>query len=140
MTGTVFLDSNVFVLARAAEAPARAVLAAVQAGDLPARTSTSVIEELHHLELRGRIRGLDGIAAHVAHALAPLLVVETGTVYRALAFGATGMGANDRVIAATCFEHLIDTIVTADQDFDEMTLLRRVDPRDSAAVTALLAG
>ena len=137
MSATVFLDTNVFIDALE-HASALRLLVAAEAGTLAARSSVTVVEELWHLELSGRVPGLEGIAARARDLLAPVLELSHGTLVRAMRLEGGRLGANDRVIAATCFEHLIETIVSADRGFDDLPLLRRVDPRDAGAVEALL--
>lgn len=140
---TAFLDTNVFAYIADRSSPycagARRVTAAIADGDLDAATSASVIEELWHLELSGRVPGLVG-AARAAHALlAPVVPVTHETV--AVAFGLeapAAMGANDRMIAAACSQTGIEVIVTADRVFDGLAGLRRVDPGDAGAVDALI--
>lgn len=141
---SAFLDTNVFVYIADPSSPccagSRRVTAAIADGGLGAATSVSVIEELWHLEMSGRVPGLVG-AARAAHALlAPVVAVTHETIAIALGLEApTAMGANDRVIAAACSQGGIDVIVSADRAFDGLPGLRRVDPGDASAVDALLS-
>ena len=134
-----FVDTSVIVYAVADVAfrdACRTVLEHAMAGD--GRTSTAVIEEVWHLELRQRPAGLDGLAARTVDALTPLLAVTDAIVRRALALPPSRLGANDRIHVATCLEHDLDTIVTVDEGFDGIHGLRRVDPRDHDAIRRLL--
>ena len=70
---------------------------------------------------------------------APLLAVDHEIVGAALALPTSGLGANDRIHVATCSLSGIETIVTADADFDDMRGIRRVDPLDQRALRRLLA-
>ena len=109
-------------------------------GEADGRTSSAVLEEVWHLELSGRIRGLEGLTRRTHALLRPVLVVTDDVIDRAFAMDAPRLGANDRFHAATCWASGIDTIVTADQGFDGLAGLRRVDPLDPGEVERLLAG
>lgn len=139
----VFVDTNVIVYgATSADAPlivsCKAIVRAIGAGRIEARTSVGVIEEVWHLELRGRPGGLDGTAAQAYALFTPLLPVTDAQVLAALSSPTPGLGANDRLHAATCAAHGIGTILSADAAFDAAPGLRRVDPRDGGAVGELV--
>ncbi len=133
---TVFLDTNVFVSALAGDERSAAcsrLLTATIAGKLEARTSVGVAEELWHLELSGSAPVPVGAAAKMTSMLGPLLPLDEDVVLAAFALPAHRIGANDRIFAATCIAHGIDTIVTADRAFDELDRPRRLDPIEAAA-------
>lgn len=136
----IFVDANVFVYA--GEDPAGGssrLLHAVASEQVKASTSTAAIEELWHLEHRGRPGGLAGRTAHAYALFTPLLAITDAIVARALAISAgPALGTNDRVHAATCLVNGITQIVTADAAFDEIAGLERINPLDSDAVSALL--
>jgi predicted nucleic acid-binding protein len=137
-----FVDANVIVYSAVPSVRREAclgVLAAIAAG-AEGRTSTAVLEEVWHLELTGRAGDLDGLTARAYAALGPLLPVTDESFRRALALDAPALGANDRLHVATCLTHGIDLVVSADQGFDSVPELRRVDPLDAPARTALLEG
>lgn len=139
----IFLDTNVFVYAAGEsdyQPGASTVIRALGAGSVAATTSVTVLEELWHLELSGRIEGLSGVT-RAAHTLVrPALAVTDEILAVALARGAVGrLGANDLLHVATCQAHGIAAIVTADRAFDAAHDLRRVDPGDLPAVVRLLA-
>lgn len=140
---TFFLDANVLVYA-STEDPRSAVcnriLAAVAGGEADGRLSVAVLEEVWHLELSSRIGGISGLAERAYDALQPLLAVSDEAFRLALELPATRLGAADRLHAGTCLAHGIETIVSADQDFDELELPRRVDPLDAARLEPLLGG
>lgn len=135
---TFFVDANVIVYSSVHDSPYRErcleVLAAIGRGEADGRTSTSVLEEVWHLELSGRIRGLDGLATRAYAALGPLLPVGDESFRRALGLDAPALGANDRLHVGTCLTHGIDTIVSADRAFDSVSEIRRVDPGDAPAL------
>lgn len=141
----IFLDVNVFVYAArdpdAAEAapPAYDLILAVADDRLDAATSTAVLEELWHLELRGRPAGLAGATEAAYRLMTPLLAVTDATVADALELDLAGLGSNDRIHVAACQENGIETIVTADSGFDDTPGISRVDPLDARTVRTLLA-
>jgi uncharacterized protein len=139
---TFFVDANVIVYSSARDSPYREpcdeVMAAITNGDADGRTSSAVLEEVWHLELSGRVRGLDGLAARAYTLLGPLLPVTDEAFRRALGLDAPALGANDRLHVATCITHGIELVVSADRGFDSVQEVRRVDPLDGPARTALL--
>lgn len=138
---TFFVDANILVYA-AVDGPARAtcaaVLAAIARGAADGRTSAAVLEEVWHLELSGRVGAITGLTAASYDIFAPLVSVTDGAFRRALTSPGHGLGANDRLHAATCAEAGIGVILTADRGFDRLAGLRRVDPGDADAVSNLI--
>jgi predicted nucleic acid-binding protein len=135
-----FVDANVIVYSAVPSARREAcleVLAAIAAG-AEGRTSTAVLEEVWHLELSGRAGDLGGLTARAYVALGPLLPVTDEAFRRALGLDAPALGANDRLHLATCLTHGIDPLISADRGFDSVPEIRRVDPLDKPARTALL--
>jgi predicted nucleic acid-binding protein len=110
----------------------------VAAGDADGRLSATALEEVWDLELSGRIPGLSGLAERAYAIFTPLLAVTDLVVRQALLLDAGGLGANDRIHAATCFANDIEAIVTADAAFDAVRALRRVDPLDERSRRRLL--
>jgi predicted nucleic acid-binding protein len=139
---TFFLDANVLVYAAVGEsrwhAAAIDVLEHVGRGRVPGRTSTSVLEEVWHLELEGRIAGLEGQTERLHTIFTPLLDVTDEAFRLALALDAPRLGANDRLHVGTCLAYGIDTIVTADAGFDGVAGIRRIDPLDGAGLASVL--
>lgn len=141
----VFLDANVFLYAAGSDltraAPCRAILQRVQEGGLQACTSTEVVQEVLHVIAR-RL----GVAAAVTAAEAVLdlvpvpIAVTTAVMRRSLVVLATaaGVSVRDAVHAAAMAEIACTTIVSADQHFDRIAGLRRIDPLDAEAVRAWL--
>ncbi|MBA2566640.1 MAG: type II toxin-antitoxin system VapC family toxin [Thermoleophilaceae bacterium] len=115
------------------------ILEAIARGDLQAGTSVAVLEEVWHLELRGRPRGLAGVTADAYRLFTPVLSVTDEILSGALALEADGLGANDRIHVATCTANGIDTIISADAAFDSIGDVRHIDPGDAAAVQRLIA-
>jgi predicted nucleic acid-binding protein len=138
---TFFVDANVFVYAAGPSDYREACLAVVEAitrGGADGRTSTAVMEEVWHVEVRGRTPGLEGLTERTYALVSPLLPVDDETFRTALTLNATSIGTADRLHVATCLTHGIDTIVTADRGFDGVRDLRRVDPLDARAMRGLL--
>ncbi len=136
-----FVDANVIVYSAVPSARREAcleVLAAIAAG-AEGRTSTAVLEEVWHLELTGRAGDLDGLTARAYAALGPLLPVSDESFRRALGLDAPALGTNDRVHVATCLTHGIEFVLSADQGFDSVPEVRRIDPLDAPARAQLLA-
>lgn len=138
---TFLVDANVVVYA-AVDSPYRAnsveLLAAIARRDADGRMSTAVLEEVWHLELSGKAGDLSGLTAQAYTLFTPLLPVTDSTISRAFTLEASSLGANDRIHVATCLENEIETIVTADRGFEDLTGLRRVDPLDDSAVHLLV--
>ena len=103
------------------------------------RTSTAVLEEVLHVELSGKAGNISGLAGNAYTLFAPLLAIDHEIVGAALALPTSSLGANDRIHVATCVLNEIDTIVTADADFNDVRGIRRVDPLDQRALRRLLA-
>jgi hypothetical protein len=137
-----FVDTNVLVY-RLTESeyrePCARILDAIVDERAEGVTSTAVLEELWHLELRGVLSGLSGATQEAFVFLAPLLAVTHDVFREALELPASSLGANDRLHAATCRTNGIDAIVSADAAFDELGVPRRIDPLDATAVGELLA-
>jgi len=138
---TFLVDANVIVYAAIPSqyrAPCLEVLAAIAAGKADGRVSTAVFEEVWHLELSGRVGPIRGLAERTYRAFTPLLPVTDDIVARALRLDAKRLGSNDRILVATALANGVDTIVSADSDFDRIRAVRRVDPLDERAITRLL--
>lgn len=138
---TFFIDANVIVYAAVPSRyrePCLEILEAVAEGRAAGRTSTAILEEVWHLELSGRVGPIEGLARRAYSLFTPLLAVDDEVMARALEVHAPRLGANDRVHVATALAHGIDTIVSADADFDRVPGLRRVDPLNANARARLI--
>jgi len=138
---TFLVDANVIVYAAVPSPyrePCLEILAAVAAGKADGKVSTAVFEEVWHLELSGRVGPISGLAERAYRAFTPLLAVTDDIVARALRLGAGRLGSNVRIHVATALANGIDTIVSADNDFDRVRAIRRVDPLDEQAIARLL--
>jgi predicted nucleic acid-binding protein len=139
---TFFVDSNIVVYAAADDprsAACREIVETIATADPPALTSTAVVEEIWHVELRSGRGELNGAARRAYALFSPLLPVTDEIVERALTLDVPPtVGSNDRIHAATCLENRIRTVLSGDEGFDHVRGLRRVDPLDTRAVTRLL--
>ncbi len=136
-----FVDANIAIYTRLPSEyrePCLRILAAVAAGEADGTTSTAAMEEVWHFELSGRAGPLPGLTADTHQTFMPVLAVTDEIFARALSLSDLRIGANDRIHAATCLINDIETIVSADRDFDAVEQLIRVDPLDSEAVEELL--
>jgi predicted nucleic acid-binding protein len=135
-----FVDANVIVYSAVPSVRREACLEVLTAiaGGAEGRASTAVLEEVWHLELSGRAGNLDGLTARAYAALGPLLPVSDESFRRALGLDAPALGANNRLHVATCLTHEIDLVLSADQGFDSVSEVRRIDPLDGPAVASLL--
>lgn len=139
-----FVDANVIVYARL-DGPLRdaclSVLEAIARGDAEGRTSPAVLEEVWHLELSGKAGDLRGLTERAYTILSPLVSITDEAFRVAMSIelppGAS-LGANDRLHAGTCRANGIDSILSADRDFDVVPGLRRVDPADRRGRLALI--
>lgn len=135
-----FVDADVIVYGTL-DSPYRdaclEILAAVAEGEADGKTSTAALEEVWYLEWSGRVGAVNGLTRD-AHALfAPLLPVGDDAFRLALELDVPSLGPNDRLHVATCDLAQIDVIVSADQGFDAVDGLRRVDPLDPDAPDVL---
>ena len=138
MTG--FLDAAIFIYTVGGEHPlrdpCRAIIRRVQEGSLDATTSVEVVQEIHH---RYRSVGRDAVgralAQQVMDSFAPVLPVTHAVLRRVtiLAERYPRLSARDLIHVATCIVEGIDTIITPDAGFDQVTEIRRLDPRELAA-------
>jgi predicted nucleic acid-binding protein len=138
---TFLVDANVIVYAAIPSRyrePCLEVLAAIAAGKADGKVSTAVFEEVWHLELSGRVGPIRGLAERAYRAFTPLLPVTDDIVARALRLDAKRLGSNGRIHLATALANGIDTIVSADSDFDHVRAIRRIDPLDDRAIARLL--
>jgi len=138
---TFLIDANVIVYAAVPSRYRQAclmILEAVAEGRAEGRISTAILEEVWHIELSGRAGVIDGLARRAYLLFTPLLPVDDEIVARALDVDVPRLGANDRIHVATALANGIDTILSADADFDRVPALRRVDPLSDAERSRLI--
>jgi predicted nucleic acid-binding protein len=138
---TFLVDTNVIVYAAVPSKYRDAcleILEAIARGDAQGRVSTAILEEVWHLELSGRAGSLSGLARQTYLTFSPLLAVDDQIIARALDLEGRRLGANDRIHVATALAHDIDTIVSADAAFAEISAITRIDPLSDAERSQLL--
>ena len=141
----VLLDSNVILYAIGGEhpyaEPCRRIVALAGDGGVELEAPVDLVQEiLHHRARRLGDRGKAAAEALAAARLCRLHAVEPqdATAAAELFAGSNSLSARDAVFAAVASRHGLDAILSADSDFDGLDNLRRIDPADSAAVTALV--
>jgi predicted nucleic acid-binding protein len=138
-----FIDAAVIAYTRY-DAPQRAacteIMSWVAEGRLPAATSVLVIEEVWHLEYRGRPPLPKGTALMARELFPVLLSVTPEHLRAALETETPGLGTADRLHAAVALDAGCEVIVTTDRAFAGLDGLRRVDPLDTDAINALVGG
>lgn len=137
---TDFLDAAVFMYAGGGDhplkAPCKAVVAAAMTGTMEATTSVEVVQEiLHRYRAIGRTDLGTEMSTYVLNAFAPVLPVTHAVMRRAISLAGRyhRLSARDLVHVATCIVEGIETIITPDTGFDQVTEVRRIDPREFAA-------
>jgi predicted nucleic acid-binding protein len=137
-----FIDAAVIAYTRY-EAPQRPacmeIMSGVAEGRIHAVTSVLVIEEVWHLEYRGRPPLPTGTALLAAELFPTMLSITAGHLRTALTSDWRGLDTADRLHVAVALDAGCDVIVTTDRGFDGISELRRIDPLDSDAVKALVS-
>ena len=137
---TSFIDAAIFMYTVGTDhplrEPSRRILTAVSEGELEGVTSVEVVQEvLHRYRAIGRAAAGVALATEIMDLCAPVLPV-THAVMRLTAQLATrypALSSRDLVHVATCVIEGIGTIITADAGFDQVTEVRRIDPREFTA-------
>lgn len=139
-------DTNVFVYAFGGSSSyreaCRSIVEHAAEGRLDGEASVDLIQEFLHQRMRQTgDRRLAAAAARRIRTLCRLHDVQTADVGLALTLFETHarLTARDAMFAAVALNRGVDAILTADQDFDGIPGIERVDPRDGAAVEALYA-
>jgi uncharacterized protein len=140
----VLLDTNVILYAlggpHAQAEPCRRILELTGEGSLQAEAPVDIVQEiLHHRNRRLGDRAQAGRDALAAATLCRLHAVEPQDAREAARLFAASprLSARDAVFAAIANRHGLQTILSADADFDGLPGLHRIDPTDAAAVAAL---
>jgi len=140
-------DTNVFVYALGGASPyrepCRAIVEHASAGRLDGEASADLIQELLHQRMRQTGDRTVAVAtARRVQILCRLHDIQGNDVNLALWLFETHtrLTARDATFAAVALNRGVDTILSADHDFDEIPGLERIDPRDAAAVATLTIG
>jgi predicted nucleic acid-binding protein len=130
----IVLDTTVLAYAVGGEhplrEPGRRLVAAIEAGQVRATTTTGVVQEFAHVRAR-RVGRADAaaVARHWAALLAPLLFSTTDDLDLGLELFERheSLGSFDAVLAATAVRAEAHALVSADRAFAGVAGLRHVD-------------
>ncbi len=142
----VLLDTNVVLYAiggpHVYAEPCRRIVALAGEGRLRVEAPVDLVQEvLHHRTRRLGDREQAVRDALAAAALCRLHAVEPRDARDAARIFADSpdLSARDAIFAAIGARYGLETILSADSDFDGLVRLRRIDPADSEAVAQLAA-
>ena len=131
----IFLDSNIFLYAVGADHPLRGpcgrILQAVAEGGIEATTNSEVVQEiLHVLRRKGRHADALLVARRVSLIFPDLLPVTQIDMVRTIDILSenASLPTRDALHAATMLGAGISQIASADQDFDRIGGIVRLDP------------
>jgi predicted nucleic acid-binding protein len=140
----VLVDTNVILYAiggpHAYAEPCRSILALAGEGRFELEAPVDLVQEiLHHRTRRLGDRRQATADARAAASLCRLHPVEPEDAGRVaeLFEGSSRLSARDAVFAAVALRYDLDTILSADGDFDGLADLRRLDPADPETVRQL---
>lgn len=130
----VFIDSNIpmYVAGRdhPLREPARRFLARVQSGELDARTSAEVLQEVlyryHALDRLDLARRVYDLFVQLCPVVLPVTVADTDRA-KDLVCGGAGIGVRDAVHAAVMLHNDISRIATFDRGFDRIDGIQRLE-------------
>lgn len=141
----IVVDTSVLVYAVGADhplrAPCRALVEAVEGGDVRATTTVEVVQEFVHVRARRRPRrDAATVARSYAQLLAPLLAVDADDLLAGLKlFERTDtLGPFDSILAATALRCGADGLVSTDSGFAAVRGLRHLDPADPGFASQLI--
>ena len=131
----VFLDTNIFLYAAGGEHPLKApcvdIVTRVGNGDLGAVTSSEVIQEILYVLSRRKLKA-EGIqlAVEVMDMFPDLLPVTGADMQHACRIlqNHPDLPVRDAVHYSVMLAHGITRIVTADNHFDQIPSIQRIDP------------
>jgi len=134
---TMFIDTAVFMYAAGTDHPLRrpcaAVIERIIAGEIEARTSVEVVQEiLHRFIAIGRPELGRLISRQVLDGFSPVLPFthEVAATLPELSERYPRLAARDLVHVATCIREGIAEIVSSDRGFDQVAEVRRVEPAE----------
>ena len=135
--GDVFIDANVFMYAGGADVRWReicdAALERLQESRVRVVTNAEVLQEILHRYFAqhrpGEAQTVHRAARELCDEILPVTEQHT-TRALALLLEYEGLSARDAVHIATMEERKVRTIVSADQGFDAVPSVERIDPRD----------
>lgn len=132
---STFLDTNVFLYAAGGDhpyqRPCQRILRRVAEGDLDATTGSEVVQEVLYVLTR---RGLRSQALSLARSILTVFpaLLEVGAAEMeaacSLLESTPELSPRDAIHAATMLTHGVDTIISADNHFDQLSQLNRISP------------
>lgn len=141
----ILVDTNVILYAIGGPhpyaEPCRRLIALAGEGQFAMEAPVGLVQEiLHHRARRLGDRRQAAVEASAAATLCRLHAVEPEDVSEAARLFADSirLSARDAVFAAIAARHGLDTILSADSDFDGRSDLRRLDPAESSTLAALV--
>lgn len=141
----VLVDTNVILYAiggpHAYAEPCRRIVVLAGEGRVGMEAPVDLVQEvLHHRARRLGDRRQAAVEAMAVANLCRLHAVEPQDASDAaeLFASSTRLSARDAVFAAVAVRHGLETILSADGDFDGLSGLRRLDPADPMSVTELI--
>jgi uncharacterized protein len=131
----IVLDTTILVYAKGADhplrAPCRALVGAIERGEVAATTTAEAIQEFAHVRSRRRDRtDAAALARDFVDLLAPLIPITEQHVRSGLALfeRLPELGSFDAVLAAAAIDVGADALVSADRAFASVPELVHVDP------------
>lgn len=141
----VYLDSNILLYAVGEQSryrqPCRDVLGRVASRGVVGETSMLTVQEVvHHRQRRGDVTPV----SHGRQVLSICSAIHSldesiGLTAMALMDDQPRLQISDAIHAATASRHGISVVVSADDDFDAVPGIERIDPLDSARLAALMS-
>ena len=136
----ILIDANVPIYARGRDHPyreaCRTIINQIYAGRQSYAIDTETLQEILHYYTRQEDvnRGIDLVEELMPRVteIIPITAAEITIAMRILGETAD-ISARDAIHAAVVFQHSMEGIVSADQDFDRIPGLRRFDPIALAA-------
>lgn len=131
----VFLDTSVLLLAAGGEhaqrAACRDIIAGIQRGEIEGHVSVEAVQEYVHHRLRRSARTAIEEAVSLRHMLT-LHAFDEAVLDEALRLMAvSSVRGRDAVHAATAIRHGFEEVLSADDDFEKVPGLRRLEPSDA---------
>ena len=135
----LLLDANIAMYAEGREhryqQPCKRVMELAKANSSDYCVDTETLQEILYVyySRRETDRGI-GVARDILGMFPTIIPITAAEIRAAMRLmGETrNLSARDAIHAAVVFEHNLDGIITADQDFDRIPGLRRFDPMEVA--------
>ena len=133
---SAFIDSNIPMYARGADHPLKgpclAVLGQISRSQVSGVTSVEVIQEIvHRYIMIGRRQYVRQVVGDFLTIVPDVLPITPDDMRLLLAYAEQfpRLSARDLLHVAVMVNNNVHTIISADADFDQVPLIRRLDPR-----------